>query len=343
MSCNSLRALLADFRERYKVAAVGGAIVTRDDIQLAVVGVCARGQSREAASDHQWHIGSCAKSMTAALYARMVEQGMAKWNVTVASLFPDLENQIDATWRDRTIDEVFVCQSGMKANLNVSEMKAAWNATEPVTRQRTDIAAAILSRRPGKRGRFVYSNLGYIIIAAAIERITGQSYENVLSSELYAPLGITSGGIGPPPDIWGHKSRWRIGSFSFGRGKPLDPEDRYSDNPTVYTSAGRLHFSLEDWARFQRIFLVNGPPYLKPGTIDHMLKVPESGHMSMGWGQALGLENVSYAMQGSNTFWSATSLLDCNRDRLVLVASNDGRSRVLRAEVKLAVDMLSAS
>jgi D-alanyl-D-alanine carboxypeptidase len=343
LSTDGMRSLLLKFRDKYRVPAVGAAVVAGGGgLLVEVVGVRRRDNDAPALTQDRWHIGSCGKSITAALYARLVERGEAEWGAPVTALFPDLAGRIDPAWRDRTIDEVLVCRAGMRGNLTRNEMMAALHSDDSMTEQRTRAAVAALSESPGRRGRFIYSNLGYIVAGAAIDRIAGAPFENALAEHVHGPLGIGSGGIGPPPEIWGHKCRVQIGDLCLGKGPPCDPVERHSDNPAVLNSAGRFHLTLSDWARFLRVFLADGGDFLRPRTIEHLLRVPPGRGvpMAMGWAKATGLGDVSYGMQGSNTFWSASALLDRSRERAALVACNDGRTRVLRATTMLAAKIL---
>ena len=65
--------------------------------------------------------------------------------------------------------------------------------------------------------------------------------------------------------------------------------------------------------------------------------------MAMGWRGIGSMPGVRYAMQGSNTMWSATALVDDQRRRAVLLACNDGRNRVLNSSARLAVSLLTSS
>jgi len=83
-------------------------------VELDLIGARVRGGDPVGARD-AWHIGSCGKSMTAALYARLVECGEAEWGAPVAKLFPDLE--LHPGWTGVTIDDLFVGEAGLPANL----------------------------------------------------------------------------------------------------------------------------------------------------------------------------------------------------------------------------------
>jgi CubicO group peptidase (beta-lactamase class C family) len=345
-----LRSRLLEFRGKHDAPALGAAVVSSDgSLEVDVVGVRIRGGDDPVQLDDRWHIGSCCKAITAALYARLVERGDSEWGAPLSSLFPDLAGTMDSGWSAITIDDVFVSQAGLPANLGRREMLAAWQDERPVTAQRTEVAAAALRRPPRKPGRFLYSNLGYILVGAAIERITGLPYESALASHVLEPLGITSGGFGPPPAPWGHGGRMLalgpLGLIDLGRGKPADPEQVRSDNPAVMSPAGRLHLTLHDWATFQRVFLTGGGGFLRPGTVERLLTpAPGPGQrQALGWAPTRGLADASLGQQGSNTYWVATALIDRARERTAMVVTNEGRARLLKETPTLALELLATA
>jgi CubicO group peptidase (beta-lactamase class C family) len=285
--------------------------------------------------------------MAAALYARLVERGDAEWGAHLPALFSDLAGVIDPGWSAITIDDLFVSQAGLPPNLGRAEMRAAWRDTRPIVDQRTEVAASALAGPPRRPGRFVYSNLGYIVIGAAIERITGGPFESALTTHVLEPLGITSAGFGPPPDLWGHGGRMLalgpLGLFDLGRGAPADPGRAESDNPAVMSPAGRLHLTLPDWGRFQRVFIGQADGFLRPKAIERLL-TPAAGRgyrHALGWAPVRGMPEASFGQQGSNTYWVATALIDRDRSRTALLVCNEGRARLLKETPKWAVRLLS--
>lgn len=141
-----LRAQLVEFRTKHSIPALGAAIVTRDDhLDLDVIGVRVRGGDDPVQRDDRWHIGSCGKSTTAALYARLVERGDAKWGAPLPDLFPDLTDATDPGWRAITINDLFVSQAGLPANLSRAELSATLPDTRPLPEQRTAVAAAAMA------------------------------------------------------------------------------------------------------------------------------------------------------------------------------------------------------
>jgi CubicO group peptidase (beta-lactamase class C family) len=256
------------------------------------------------------------------------------------TLFPDLKGEADPGWSARTIEELLLCQAGMQANLDRAAMEKGWLDTRPLTEQRSDAVRRAMQPAPKRAGKFLYSNLGYMVIGAAIDRITGTSFEDALEHYVLRPLGITTLGYGAPPKIWGHSSRWRFRNVVLGQGKAMDPTDARSDNPAVMSSAGTLHVTMADWAKFLHLFITNGDDLLSKETIEHLLTAPTGSRMSKGWASADRLPGVSHGVQGSNTMWAAAALLNKPRDRASLVACNDGRTRIVSQTAVLAMRLL---
>lgn len=337
------------FRDRHRVPAIGAGVVSVGDApRIAVAGVRVRGERPPVTLDDRWHIGSCGKSITGALFARLVERGDADWSAPIADCFPDLAGDLDLGWRSVPALALLTCESGLPADLAPDDLRAAYADPRPLVAQRSEIARRALARPPQRPGRFLYSNLGYIVAGAAIERATGVPFESALEAHVLVPLGISSGGFGPPPQLWGHGGRMRqlpLGAIlDLGRSRPLDPAHSESDNPPVMAPAGTLHLSLSDWAAFLRVFLVGGGDgFLGAETVRRLLTSAPGGgrRMACGWVAARGLPGVSHGQQGSNTSWVATALLAEQRDRIAFVACSEGSARLLRATPALAASLLA--
>ncbi len=343
---SDIRSHLAEFARRLDIpAAVGGVVAADGGLQFEVIGVCTRGSTTKVTKDDYWHIGSCAKSITASLYAILVERGDADWDAPISTIFADLAGDISPQWADRRMEELFLCESGMQANPTLSQMRAAYQDDRPLTDQRTAATLSAMRNPPKQRDKFVYSNSSYMTIGAAIDRLSGMPFEQALKEYLLEPLGITTLGYGPPDKIWGHKVRVPLGPMSLFKGPPADPSHVHSDNPAVLSSAGTMHLSMRDWAKFLNVFSVNGTPLLKPESVDYLLSRREGSKSSMtkGWGIAQGAADISYGMQGSNRMWAATALLDGAREKAAFMVCNDGRTRVLTGSPKVAMQFFDVA
>ena len=259
-------------------------------------------------------------------------------------LFPDV-GPIDVGWAAPTIDDLLRCRAGVTPNPSPSEMRRLSRCTEPAIDQRSEAATRVLRTAPENPGRFRYSNVGYVLVGAAIDRLAGTTYEQAMERWVWTPLGIASAGLGAPPQVRGHRARVRLGAMAVGSGGPALPNDgEPDDNPLLFNPAGRWHLTLSDWAKVHQVFLRDGQPLVSGESIAHLLTDPHVGRgrsMSMGWaaGDHVG---ATHAMQGSNTMWAATAVMDRATRRSALVVVNDGRTRVLTTSAELAGRLLQA-
>ena len=336
--------LLHRFRRRYDVPAVGAAFVDDEGTRMAnTMGLRARGSDNNVLFSDKWHIGSCTKTMTAVLWARLVDSGSAQWDTPLPEIFGDL-GSVDGRWGELTIRDLLNCRAGIPANIDWSRFESARKDMRPLPEQRTDLAAEALGAAPQNPGEYCYSNLSYIIVGAAIDRVSEISFEKALLCQILGPLGVRSVGFGAPAKICGHGAKMNLGGIGVLKAPPAKPATADSDNPPVFSSAGSMHVSLEDWMTLLSIFVSNTKTgFLSEESMAEIFRVPEPGSdcMAMGWIKARG-SLVSYIMQGSNTLWSATSVLDRDRKRCVMVVCNDGRARVLNGSASLATHMLTA-
>ncbi|MBJ7455763.1 MAG: beta-lactamase family protein, partial [Thermoleophilia bacterium] len=136
MTGAALAGAVAAAHRRNGPPAIGAALVDATGATgIAVAGTRIRGGDVPAHDGDLWHIGSCAKSMTASLYARLVEDGSARWGASLTELLPDLAGAAAPGWRSITIDEVLTHRAGLPANPGVAEMRSAYADRRPLTEQ----------------------------------------------------------------------------------------------------------------------------------------------------------------------------------------------------------------
>jgi len=222
--------------------ALVGAIVTRTGGVVAVgVGGTRRATGGALATlDDKWHIGSNLKAITATLAAIAVRKGQISWTTTVASMFPELGPVIRAEYRAVTLAELLAMSGGIR---NDPPGSAYAGATAKA--QRESAAAWGLAAPPtGPRGGYHYSNIGYVIAGAMIERAMNGTYESLLLSELGAPVGATQIGFGPTTTA--NTSAQPVGHARSGSQWVACEA---CDNPPGLSAAGRAHMSISDWGR----------------------------------------------------------------------------------------------
>lgn len=323
-------ALEAVFAETAPVA-LGGGVVDRDGmIWSGARGVRRIGTRDAVGPDDRWHLGSNTKAMTAALYARLVEQGRAEWDAPLQDLFDGVA--VDPAWAGTTIRDLMRHRAGVKDADALGAVFFMTARADPrsLPEQRLAVTERVLGAAPtGPRGAFEYANANYMLAGAAIERITGRSWEEVLQAELFGPLGLDSAGFGAPktssaggPNAWGHRGAGAARAA-------VDPNNAGADNPAALGPAGTVHMSLADYGRWLRLFLTEGDGWLKPDTVA-ALAAPGSDEglpYALGW---IAPPQVGWAggpvltHDGSNTLWYLTAVVAPARGRAYFAVSNQG-------------------
>lgn len=327
---------------QHQPPALAGGIVTREGGLLwsGVRGVRRLGADAAATVEDRWHIGSNTKAMTAAAHARLVEMERVGWDTPFKDLFPELP--ASAAWADITVETLTNHRAGLSDDQRLSRdiRVAARTDTRELITQRLDIVRAALASDPtGTPGSFAYANVNFVLVGAAIERLTGQPWETALGALVFAPLGIADYGFGAPTgdQPWGHQLQ---GDTLV----PLDPA-LMPDNPPLMGPAGTVNITIADYAKWLRPFLDDGGDLLPPSVFERLLTpLPGPGRpYAGGWafleGQA-GAVGTLLVHEGSNTLWHTTTLVDPDGERAVFAVSNDD-SRGGAATQRLAVALLA--
>lgn len=319
-----LAGLLAPIRETNDLPALAGAVVTSRGLEaLAAVGVRKRGTLVAVTTNDLWHLGSDTKAMTAALAGRWVERGRLRWDSTTAGVFPELAPEFAPDCRGITLQQLLSHRAGLRANLRWSALSHGGTVTEQRLRAVVEGLGRPPESPPGTQT--LYSNLGYVIAGAMIERVSGVSWEDGLRRDILDPLGMTRAGFGGPgtpgelDQPWPHREG----------GRPHRVNGPEADNPPVLGPAGTVHAPIEDWARFIADLLrgLRGEPaLLRPETYRALTTPPFENRYALGWGVAerpwAGGRALNHT--GCNTLYFANAWVAPERDFAVLVCANQG-------------------
>ncbi|MEO8017041.1 MAG: serine hydrolase [Pseudomonadota bacterium] len=329
---NFLSTTLATARDKAHLPAVAGLVQIDGKIEAQVaLGVREIGRPEAVGPDDRWHLGSDTKAMTATMIARLVERGDLGFDETLGQIFPGIAARMDAQLRNVTLTQLLSHTSGLPALSSEQEMTEFLGVMEhekKVRGQRAMVALHYLIRPPvSKVGEFAYSNLGYVIAGAAAEARTGKTWEELIESEIWKPLGIKRAGFGPPG---------KAGSIGEPRGHverggklvALEPGEPGSDNPPAIGPAGTVNISLNDWLLFAQDQLagIHGHgKLLKPETY-RKLHTPVTRNYALGWGVLRDQEGSITLLthMGSNGFWVSDVRIMPKHDVIFLTAMNAG-------------------
>ncbi len=138
-------------------------------------------------SDTKFNLGSMNKMFTAVSIAQLAQAGKLAFDDKVGKYLPDYPNQ---EVRDKvTIHHLLTHTSGLGSywNKKFDERRAQ---IKTVADYLALFADEPLRFAPGER--FEYSNSGFIVLGAIIEKVSGQNYFDYVRQHIYQPAGMTN-------------------------------------------------------------------------------------------------------------------------------------------------------
>jgi CubicO group peptidase (beta-lactamase class C family) len=251
----SLDAVLQPYLARYDLPAVAAAVVRNGEIIASgAVGSRRLGTINPVTIDDRFHIGSDTKAMTALIAAMLVETGKIHWSSTVSDVFPELAGTMDADLMSVTLEQLLSHTSGIPSDTDAHEKLIQQSFTQEklnLDELRYWVIKALVTQplqsKPGTQ--FAYANMGYVLAGAMLERVTGRTWEELMTEQVFTPLELKTAGLGPQATLGrvdaplGHEPR------EGNRPKPLLAGPG-GDNPEVIGPAGTAHMSVLDFARW---------------------------------------------------------------------------------------------
>ena len=193
----------------------------------------------------RFRIGSMNKMFTAVAILQLVEAGKVKLTAPLGTYLPDYPNRQVAA--KVTIHQLLT-HTGGTGDIFGPDFDAHRNELRTLA----DYVKLYGSRGPEFKpgSQWAYSNYGFILLGAVIEKVTGRSYYDYLRAHIYAPAGMTRTGSLPE-----HQA---VPDRSIGSTKPPGATAWAPNTDTLPyrgTSAGGGYSTVEDLARFAHALL----------------------------------------------------------------------------------------
>lgn len=343
---------------KYDLPSIVAAVVKNGKvIASGAVGTRRYGSDIPVTINDRYHIGSDTKAMTALLAAIMVEEGKLQWNSTIADIFPELTEKMSAQMHKVTLEHLLSHTSGIPSD-NEDILKIYRETME----QEGNLDAMrywLVSRwckeplesEPGVK--FAYSNLGYTIAGAMIERVSGKTWEELIIERIFTPLRLKTAGLGPQSSLGktdaplGHTvNDGKVRSFLAGPN---------GDVPPMLGHAGNVHLSILDFAMWAGWNAGEGkrkPAIIKQETFRKLHKpvismppkkdappgTPPGGDYALGWSK-LTVDWAPYSLiyhGGSNGMNLAHIWIDTKKDLAIVIATNISGQKADEALRKIA-------
>jgi CubicO group peptidase (beta-lactamase class C family) len=295
-------------------------IVDGQVAHIAVQGLRRNDGAEPVTLDDRWLIGSNAKPLTAALIVRLVDRGVLRWDQPLQELLPSLKASMRPAYRRVTLAQLLSHRAGLPENHgDMKFFNTFYTDRRDLPAQRLAYVGRALRDAPvaAPGSKKIYSNTGFMLASVIAERATGRPYEQLMLDEVFAPLGMSTVAYGPPPagQPQGHTE-----------GKPVQRAEQ--SNPLMFSSAGNLHLSLADWARFctDQLAGAHGQGKLLSADGYRRMQAAEPA-ASLGWGvqtSVAGRKGPVWVHAGSDGNWFALVALFPDSGRGALVVANAG-------------------
>jgi CubicO group peptidase (beta-lactamase class C family) len=193
----------------------------------------------------RFRIGSITKAFTAVLVMQLVEEGRVRLDGTVSHYLPDYRG---AGGERITVRHLLAHTAGLRdlsdfpRNSNdfppiVAKINAGYTDTGELVRL---IGSYDPLFAPGTA--FRYSNDGYVLLGAIVERVTGKSYEQVLEERILQVAGMTNTGMAYATAVVAGRATGYDRTFA----------GYLNAAPMLVAANGGLYSSVDDLFRFSR-------------------------------------------------------------------------------------------
>ncbi|TFV67740.1 UNVERIFIED_ORG: class A beta-lactamase-related serine hydrolase [Bacillus sp. AZ43] len=221
-----------------------------------------RGDVPEPHTDVQYRLGSISKTVTAVAVLRLRDEGRL-------GLDDPLDRHLPGTpFGDRTIGQLLSHLAGASA-----ESPGGWWERTPGG-SLEDLGLGADDVVLGAARRFHYSNLGFGLLGELVARARGASWDDVVTAEVLAPLGMARTTPRPVAPA-------AAGTAVHPWADVVLPEPEH--HAGVMAAAGQLWATLEDLGRFAAFLLGDTGDVLSPDTLEEMTVPAGVDSSAPGW------------------------------------------------------------
>ncbi len=284
----STRAAIADIcrAEESSGALSGQVIVARNGriIHHGLYGKASIELDIPPTDDTRFKLFSTTKRFTADAIMLLVRDGRLSTSDSIRTWFPEAP----ASWHPVTIHHLLTHTSGIPEFLDELVQHQHPTQLESVIATLAAIQDLAPITTPGTT--FAYSNSGYTVLGALIERASGMAYPDFLRARIFTPAAMTSAGVETPvfidfgdgPTDVGHHPIARLASGY--NGAPDSPIPTTS-NVYIITGAGAIHATATDLLHYDNALRTGAviPLSLQHTMVDSAFDNPNGADVGYGW------------------------------------------------------------
>ncbi|MEY2498243.1 MAG: hypothetical protein QOD12_1799 [Verrucomicrobiota bacterium] len=264
----------------------GAVLVAKDGVTIAskAAGIANKATGAPIELNTKFNLGSMNKMFTAIAVAQLAQAGRLSFTDTISKHLPDYINKEVA---DKvTIHQLLTHTSGMGLYWN-EKFREQREKLLTVAAHLPLFASDPLSFPPGEK--FQYSNSGYMVLGAIIEKVSGEDYYSYVREHIYKPAGMSETGFYEPGK---ETPNLAIGYVRMGPdGKPFDePRDNTNTREVKGGPAGGGYSTVGDLVKFHialRSYKLLNEEYTKLVTTGKVDAGGPGGRYGYGFGERM--------------------------------------------------------
>jgi D-alanyl-D-alanine carboxypeptidase len=149
-------------------------------------GMASVAEKRGMQADDVLRLGSITKQFTAVAIMLLVDQGKISLTDNMTTIFPDYPE----SGKKITIEHLLTHTSGIPSYTSKADFRANSGKDLSVSQMVDSFKSDPLEFEPGSTWN--YSNSGYFLLGAVIEKISGEPYAQFVAKHLFTPLGMNN-------------------------------------------------------------------------------------------------------------------------------------------------------
>ncbi|MGR6923855.1 serine hydrolase domain-containing protein [[Actinomadura] parvosata] len=245
---NRWQARLDELRAKHHIPGAALAVLVNGRVHELASGVLHRGTGVKVTTDSVFLSGSIAKTYTATLVMRLVDEGRLSLETRVIDVLPEFATPNPEDTVKITVRRLLSHTGGVTTDFNYDSGRGDDCLAKYVEAAR-DVP---LDCPPG--AGVSYGGLGFVVLGRLIEVITGKTWDQALKDLLFTPLGLERSMTLPEEAL-----RFRTAMSHLGEpGAEPDPAPAWDLMPRSAGPAGRVIVSAGDLARFAGLHLNGG-------------------------------------------------------------------------------------
>ena len=328
ISAQNLTEIAENIMKKDSIPEMTFAIITKDNILIKrTLGhhkITEINEKNNANSNDFFHLGSNTKAITGFVAARIVENKKIEWNTKFFDLFPELKKKSNPEYFDVTLEDLLSHRANIQPFTSGAEYQKLSLFSGNKQQKREKFVEYLLTLPTVKNDNsYNYSNAGYSVATLMLERVTGESWEKLVTKILKRKLRINFAFGWPNRNFknqpFGHWNK---------NGKLVSVPSNTDYDLSLAEPAGDLSMNIDNYAKFIQLNIqgLSGKDnFLKSETYRFLHNA--KNEYAIGWGNyTQNDEQISEHAGSDGTFFSYAQIDRRNLIGYIVIVNNGSKN-----------------